>query len=201
MYNSQRWKARGSCNLSPRDRIFHQTVSRLRVDNDVFLGSSMVHICQECHSLRLAPQRRHMAHLGLCPHGAPRKLSHQDWKVRGCKAHLGQCACQPPSCLSNLDREGRKTHSPSGSVPLQNTREPEQLRPGKYMKHKVHLGQCHCRAPWSLSSVDPGNSCCLGLWQAQCGPSTVSTLHTCQRNLFVVTISLHSTTEQVSLNE
>ena len=61
--DSQSWKARG--NLSPRDGILHQTVSRLPVANQVFLGSWMVDICQEGHSQRSAPQRRHMAHLRL----------------------------------------------------------------------------------------------------------------------------------------
>ena len=40
---SQSQKARG--NLSPRDSIHHQTVSRLPVVNQVFLGSWMVDIC------------------------------------------------------------------------------------------------------------------------------------------------------------
>ena len=48
--DSQSQKAKG--NLSPRD-------SRLPVANQVFLGSWMVDICQEDHSLRSAPQRRH----------------------------------------------------------------------------------------------------------------------------------------------
>ena len=59
--DSQSQKARG--NLSPRDSILHQTVSRLPVANQVFLGSWMVDICQEGHSQRSAPQRKQMAHL------------------------------------------------------------------------------------------------------------------------------------------
>jgi len=51
--DSQSWKARE--NLSPRDGILHQTVSRLPVTNQVFLGSWMVDICQEGHSQRSAP--------------------------------------------------------------------------------------------------------------------------------------------------
>ena len=42
------------CNLRPRDCISHLAVNRLPVTNHVFLGSWMVHICQEFHSLRLA---------------------------------------------------------------------------------------------------------------------------------------------------
>ena len=71
-------EGKGCCNLH-RDHIFHQTVSRLPVVNLVFLGSCMVDICQECHSLRSAPQRRHTAHLGLCSHIASWKLSLWDW--------------------------------------------------------------------------------------------------------------------------
>ena len=70
-------KARG--NLDPRDSILHQTVSRLPVANQVFLGSWMVDICKEGRSLRSPPQRRHMAHLRWLSCGAPRKLSSWDW--------------------------------------------------------------------------------------------------------------------------
>ena len=69
------------------------------------------------------------------------------------------------------------------------------------MKHRAHLRQCPCRTPWSLSSVDLGSTCCLGLWQTQCGPSTMSTSHTCQQYFFAVSLPPHSTTEQVSLNK
>ena len=43
--NSQSQKMRGS--LGPRDSILHQTVSRLPVTNEVFLGSWTVDICQK----------------------------------------------------------------------------------------------------------------------------------------------------------
>ena len=74
--DSQSQKARG--NLGPRDGILHQTVSRLPVANQVFLGSWTVDICQESCSLRSAPQRRHTAHMRQCSHGAPQKLSGWD---------------------------------------------------------------------------------------------------------------------------
>ena len=48
--DSQSQKARG--NLGPRASILHQTVSRLPVANQVFLGSWMVDICQEGRSQR-----------------------------------------------------------------------------------------------------------------------------------------------------
>ena len=71
-----------------------------------------------------------------------------------------------------LDRH--KMQDPLGTVPLQRTLEPEQCGPGKYTP------------PWAV--------------QTQCVPSRVSTPHTCQCYLFVVSL-LHSTTEQVSLNK
>ena len=116
-------------------------------------------------------------------------------------AHLGQCTCQTPGCLSCLDLGRAQNAHPTGSVSLRNTREPERLRPGKCMKHRAHLGQYSCRVPWSLSSVDLGSTCCLALWQTQCGPYTVSTPHTCQWYLVAVSLPPHNTTEQVSLNK
>ena len=92
-------------------------------------------------------------------------------------------------------------HSPSRSVPLQSTRETEWLRPEKFMKHRVHLEQCPCRGHWSLRSMDLESTHHLGLWQTQCGPSTVSTINTCQQYLFAVSLLPRSTTEQVSLNK
>ena len=68
--DSQRWKARGY--RGPRDGILHQTLSRLPVANHVFLGSWTVDVCQERHSLRSAPQRRHTVHLRQCSCGTPR---------------------------------------------------------------------------------------------------------------------------------
>ena len=60
--NSQSQKARGCYSLSPRDGIFHQTVSRLPAANHVFLRSWMVDFHQVGRSLRSALQRRHTAH-------------------------------------------------------------------------------------------------------------------------------------------
>ena len=97
--------------------------------------------------------------------------------------------------------EGHKTPSPSGSVLLQNTQESEHLRPGMCMKCRAHLGQCPSGAPWSLSSVNLGSTRCLGLWQAQCGPPTVSNPHTCEQYLFAVSLPPYKTTEQVSLSK
>ena len=76
--DSQSQKVRG--NLGPRDGILHQTVSRLPVANQVFLGSWTVDICQEGHRQRSALQRRHTAHLRQHCHCAPGKPRGWDWK-------------------------------------------------------------------------------------------------------------------------
>ena len=74
--NTQSWKA-GPI-LAPETGILHQTVSRLLVAYHVFMGSWTVDICQEGHSQRSDPQRRHIAHLRWCSRGTPRKHSGQD---------------------------------------------------------------------------------------------------------------------------
>ena len=74
--DSQSWKARGK--LGPRDGILYQTVSRLPVANQVFLGSWTVDIHQEGRSQRSAPQRRHTAHLRWRSRCTYRKLSSCD---------------------------------------------------------------------------------------------------------------------------
>lgn len=56
---------------------------------------------------------------------------------------------------------------------------------GKCMKHTTHLGPCPHVSTGRLSSVDPGRTCHICQWQAQCGQSTSST-HISQRYLFSV---------------
>ena len=107
--DSQRWKTRG--NLCPRDGILYQTVSRLPITNQVFLGSWIVDICQKSCSQRSAPQRRHMAHLRRHSCCAPRKPS--DW-----------------------DRGKDKTHCPSGRVRSSSIWSPELLGLGKGTKRR-----------------------------------------------------------------
>ena len=63
------------------------------------------------------------------------------------------------------------------------------------------LGTVPLQSTVSLSSVDPGNAHCFGLWQTQGGPSTMRTPHACQWYLFTVFLPPHNTTEQVSLNK
>ena len=90
-------------------------------------------------------------------------------------AHLGLCAGQAPSHLSGLDLGRAQNTQPIWVYALATTQEPERFRPGKYIKSRAHLGQSPFRAPWSLSSVDPESTCCLGPWQTQHGPCTANT--------------------------
>ena len=128
--NSQSGKV--TSNLGSRDGILYQTVSRLPIANQVFLGSWMVDIYQEGCSQRSAPQKRHMAHLRQRCHCTPRKLS--SWDQGGDKMHRqGECTRQAPGCLSCLDLGRAQNADPTKFVPLRSSQEPEPewLRPGK----------------------------------------------------------------------
>ena len=120
-----------------------------------------------------------------------------------CRAHLGQCTPQTPGCLSFSGLGRAKKAHPTKSVPLRSMQEPEpeQLRPGKCMKHRVHFGQYPYRATWSLSSTDPESTRHRELEQTHCGPYTASTPHTHQWSLFAVFLPPHNTTKQVSLTK
>ena len=144
-------------NLSPRDNTLYQTVSRLPVPNQVFLGSWMTDIYQEGHSQRSAPQRRHMAHLRRHSHCAPRKPSGCD--EGGDKTHRPtkvECTCQAPGHLSCLNLGRAQNTGPNESAPLLSIQEPEpeRLRPEKCTQPRAHFRNFPCRAIWSLSSVD-----------------------------------------------
>ena len=102
--NSQSWKTRAIS--SPETGILNPTVSRLPVDNHVFLGSWVVDNSQEGPNLRSAPQRRHTA-------------------------RLRRCSCLAPGKPSGWDQEVIKTHGPPGTVCLSSTWSSEWLRPGK----------------------------------------------------------------------
>ena len=133
MSNSRSRKARGCCNLGPRDGIFHQTLSRLPVANHVFLGYWTVDISQECHILRSAPHRRHTAHLRLCSYGTPRN--------------------QPARTTEVI-----KTYSPLGTECSPSNQLPELLGPGKGRKHTLQLGLNCCAVPENLSNLDLGRA-------------------------------------------
>ena len=68
----------GAIAFSARDSILCQTVSRLPVVNQVFLGSWAVDVHQEGHSQRSAPQKRHTAHPRRWAGFTPRKSSSRD---------------------------------------------------------------------------------------------------------------------------
>ena len=172
-------EGKGLLQSQPQRPHLPPTVSRTPVANLVFLESWTVDICQECPSLSSAPQRRHIAYLGLCSCGGSGKLSGGDlegewdvwpiWMVHS-----------PSPWSPQLLTHGKGTKCTTCPVCTpESTWEPEQLRPGKCTKFRDHLGQCPCRAPWRRSSVDLRSTCHLGLWQAHCGPSTASTAHTC----------------------
>ena len=71
-------EGKGLLQPRPETGILHPTMSRLPVSNRVLLGSWMVDICQECGSLRSAPQRRGTEHLRQRSRGTPRKPSGWD---------------------------------------------------------------------------------------------------------------------------
>ena len=132
---------RQGANSAPETASLYQTVSRLPVANQVFLGSWMVDIHQEGCSQRSAPQRRHTVHLRQCSHCAPRKLN--GWDQGGDKPHCtwGECAHQAPGRLTCSDLGRAQNAGPIKSVPLWSTQEPEheQHRPGKCTQPRACL--------------------------------------------------------------
>ena len=136
--------------------------------NQYFLGFWMVDICQEGRSQRLAPQKRHTAHLRRHTHCTPRKPS--GWDGGGDKTHCppgGDCAQQAPGHLSCSDLGRIQNTGPTESKPLGITREPEPewLRPGKCTQPRA------CLSFWQ-SNLEP-EQCRLGKhtcreWGQQC---------------------------------
>ena len=112
--------------------------------NQDFLGFWTIDICQEGRSQRPAPQNRHMAHLRRRARCTPRKPS--GWNRGGDKPQPstgGDYTRQAPGHLSNSELGQAQNTSPTKSVPLWSTREPEpeQLRPGKCMQTRAHIRQ------------------------------------------------------------
>ena len=136
-------ESKGKGQTWPRDGIPYQTANKLSVANQIFLGSWTVGICQESHSQRSAPQKRHMAHLRRHSYYAPRKLC--GLYHGGDKMHCTcrECTDQAASCLSCLDLGRAQNTGPTKSVPFWSTQEPELqwLRPGKCMQPRAHLRQ------------------------------------------------------------
>ena len=116
---SPSWKERGK--LGPRDDISSQTAHRFSVANQIFLGSWTVDICQESCSQRLAPQKRHTAHLRWRPCCTLRKPSGWDWGGNKTHRTWGVCAHQAPGRLSCSDLERAQNAGPTESAPLWST--------------------------------------------------------------------------------
>ena len=136
MGTRQSQKARGI--PGPRDSILYQTVSRLPVANQVFLGFWAVDIHQEGHSQRSAPQRRHTALEMTLPLHTQARGAETGEVIRH-TTHLGQRACQAPSHLSWSDLGRAQNTGPTKSVPLWGAQEPEPegLSPGKCMQPRA----------------------------------------------------------------
>ena len=194
-------------NLGPRNGILYQTVSRLPVANQVFLRSWMVDIHREGRSQRLAPQRRHMAHLrqhSCCAPGNRAAVTGEvirhttppgesalakylvTWVARTWERHKTQP--QPSLCLcgvpENLNLSGLDLGSARNPEPTLDSSPAEQ--PGAWA---VLTGKAH--TPWA--GANP-------VWPQHC-EHTASTPHTRQGHLFAVFLPPHSTTEQMSPNK
>ena len=69
--HNNRCRKQGAAAISAPETTPPAKLSGPPVTNQVFLGSWMVHICQEYYSLRPAWRRKCTAHLGLCPRSTP----------------------------------------------------------------------------------------------------------------------------------
>ena len=69
--HNNRCRKQGAAAISAPETTPPAKLSGPPVTNQVFLGSWMVHICQEYYSLRPAWLRKCTAHLGLCPRSTP----------------------------------------------------------------------------------------------------------------------------------
>ena len=118
--------------------ILHQTVSKLPVANQIFLGFWTVDIYWEGHSQRSAAQKRQTAHLKRARPLPPRKPS--GWDRGGDKTRL---------CSPSIWSLGRAQNAgPTESVASWSTRDPEteRLRPGKCTQPRACLRQFPSRA-------------------------------------------------------
>ena len=101
----------GRGKLGPRDRVIHQTASRLPVASQVSVGSWAVDIHQEGGSQRSAPQRRRTARLG------------------------GRSCCGPGIWAAGTGEVMSRT-AHLGRLPSPSTWSPELLGPGKGTKRR-----------------------------------------------------------------
>ena len=138
---------RGNC--GPREASSTKLQAGFFANQD-FPGFWMVDICQEGHSQRSAPQKRHTAHLRKHASCTPRKPS--GWDGGGDKMQPptgGDRACQAPGHLSCSDLGRAQNTGPTKSAPLWSTQEPEpeRLRPGKCTQPRPHLRQFLAEQP------------------------------------------------------
>ena len=187
--------------LTPKTaRTFHQIVNRLPIANLFSWDPGLFDISQEYHSLRSAPQMKHMAHLGLC------SLSAQ-----------GQ--------VSSWSRHVSNMHDPHWTVCSKSTLSPELLKPGKDTKYTAHLCLYPCRAPENLSKIVLGTAWSTGpiwdgdhakhpgdwavqIWEAHftwAVANSVWAIH-CEHFphmpvVFAVSLPPQNTTEQLSLSK
>ena len=173
-------ESKGLLQSWPKDCIFHQTVGRLLVANHIFLGSWWFTSARSDTAWDQFPRgdTRQTWDCALWAHPGNQAAGTRDvHKMQGPPGTVHLPSTWSPEWLGPGKGTNTQTMSP-GSVLLQRVQELEKLRPGKCTKCRARSGQCPCRAPWSLSSVDPGSTCHLGLWETQCCPSTGSSPHT-----------------------
>ena len=137
----------------------------------------MIDICQEGHSQRSAPQKRHTAHLRRHASCTPRKPSGRDGGSD--KKHpppVGYRNHQAPGHLSCSDLGRAQNAGPTESVPLWSTREPEseRLRPGKFIQPRALLRQFQQSNP-EPKQCRQGKHTPRERGQTQCGRDKVST--------------------------
>ena len=136
-------------NRGPREASYTKLQAGFVANRD-FLGFCMVDICQEGHSQRSAPQKRHTAHLRRRTRCTPRKPS--SWDGGGDKSQPstgGDSTRRAPGHLSSLDLGRTQNVGPAKSAPLWSTREPEpeQLRPGECMQPGASIRQFPAEQP------------------------------------------------------
>ena len=153
------------------------------------LTTSSWDICQEGHSPRSTPQRRHMAHQRLVLSGHAQE-TREVIKTHG----PPETVCSQSTWSPEILRPGKCTKRPAESVPSQSTQESERQRPGRCMTCRVCFGQYPCTALWSLSSIDPGSTCRHERGQTQRGPE-LRALPTLAREVCLQCPSLSTTQE------
>ena len=118
--NSQSRKVRG--NLSPREGILHQTVSRPSVANQVFWDPGWLTSARRV-AVRDQLPRRDTSEMALLQ--CTQETGAGTREVIRCTTQLGECACQAPGRLRCSDLGRAQNAGPAESVPLWSTQVPE----------------------------------------------------------------------------